>query len=85
MLAERLACGKERKEKKMSQKLLGTMETGVQLEALTLWIKEFIVLLITAVVKEFPPKCDLGEEAFQRVTYNFNWFLKGSEIQNIQK
>jgi hypothetical protein len=40
------------------------METGVQLEALTLWIKEFIVLLITAVVKEFPPKCDLGEEAF---------------------
>ena len=65
MLAECLAGGKERKEKKnVIEASSGTMETGVQLEALTLWIKEFIVLLIRAMVKEFPPKCDLGEEAF---------------------
>lgn len=65
MLAECLACGKERKEKKnVIESSSGTMETRVQLEALMLWIKEFIVLLIIAVVKDFPPKCVLGEEAF---------------------
>lgn len=68
MLAECLACGKERKEKKyVIEASLGTpasSETGVQLDALKLWIKEFIVLLVTAVVKEFPTKCVLGEDAF---------------------
>lgn len=65
MLAECLACGKERKEKNyVIEASSRTMETGVQLDALKLWIKEFIVLLVTAVVKEFPAKCVLGEDAF---------------------
>lgn len=61
MLAECLACGKERKEKKKCHRIFFR---NYELEALMLWIKEFIVLLIIAVVKEFPPKCVLGEEAF---------------------
>lgn len=55
---------RERKKKNVIESSSGTMETRVQLEALMLWIKEFIVLLIIAVVKDFPPKCVLGEEAF---------------------
>lgn len=52
---------RERKKKKCHRIFFRNYE----LEALMLWIKEFIVLLIIAVVKEFPPKCVLGEEAFQ--------------------